>query len=145
VNFLARKAEKQAISAVVDLFENPDADNLVEVTPAPLAAVPVPKAPSRKRSKPAAATAVAGQGYLPGLSRRGRPRLKNPLSASDRAKAHRERHVAEGGKRLEILLTAEVNAALEGLVDHFQEPRAVLIARLIQREANRIQRKKPTA
>ncbi len=131
---------------MVDLFENPDADNLVEVTPAPLAAVPVPKAPSsRKRSKPAAATAVAGQGYLPGLSRRGRPRLKNPLSASERAKAHRERHVAEGGKRLEILLTAEVIAALEGLVDHFQEPRAILIARLIQREAKRIQRKKPPA
>ncbi len=130
---------------MVDLFENPDADNLVRVTPAPLAAVSVPKATSRKRSKPAAATAVAGQGYLPGLSRRGRPRLKNPLSASERAKAHRERHVAEGGKRLEILLTAEVIAALEGLVGHFQEPRAILIARLIQREAKRIQRKKPPA
>lgn len=129
---------KKVEPVIADLFPKPESIKDSETLPA-IDAVPK-KALARKRSKGVAAS--TGQGYLPGLSRRGRPRLENPVPASERAKASRQRRVAEGDRRLEVLLTADVNRALEALIEHFQEPRAAVIARLIERESVRLQRKK---
>lgn len=81
---------------------------------------------------------ASGQGFLPGLSRRGRPRLITPISAVDRTAEHRRQRIANGAKRVEIILEANVSKALDRLADHHGEPRSDVIANLIRKAAARL-------
>lgn len=95
-----------------------------------------------KKAKPRTSsntTALPGvQPFLPGLSRRGRPRSKNPIPASVRAIESRKKRMREGLKRVELLLPPDVAAQLELLVKHFHVPRAEIISRLIAKAAKKI-------
>jgi hypothetical protein len=91
--------------------------------------------------KPNAAPSAAnlpGQGFLPGLSRRGRPRLAKPISAVERTAEHRRKRIANGAKRVEIILDSDVSQALDRLAEHHQEPRSDVIATLIRKAATRL-------
>lgn len=92
-------------------------------------------------SKPSTASATAnlpGQGFLPGLSRRGRPRLTKPISAVERTAEHRRKRIANGAKRVEIILDSDVSQALDRLAEHHQEPKSDVIAALIRKAATRL-------
>ncbi len=71
------------------------------------------------------------QAYLPGLSRRGRPRSKNPITAVERTAEHRRKRLAEGAKRVEMILAPEVARQLEALAEQYKEPRSEVIATLV--------------
>jgi hypothetical protein len=93
-----------------------------------------------KASTPSVADSTArlpGQGFLPGLSRRGRPRLSKPISAVERTAEHRRKRIANGAKRVEIILDRDVSQALDRLAEHHQEPRSDVIATLIRKAAKR--------
>jgi hypothetical protein len=95
---------------------------------------------SVKASTPGVAESTArlpGQGFLPGLSRRGRPRLAQPISAVERTAEHRRKRIANGAKRVEIILDRDVSQALDRLAEHHQEPRSDVIATLIRKAAKR--------
>lgn len=81
---------------------------------------------------------LPGQGFLPGLSRRGRPRLDKPISAVERTAEHRRKRIANGARRVEIILDADVSRALDRLAEHHKEPRSEVIAMLIRKAASRI-------
>ncbi len=81
---------------------------------------------------------LPGQGFLPGLSRRGRPRLAKPVSAVERTAEHRRKRIANGAKRVEIILDSEVSKALDRLAAHHQEPKSDVIAALIRKAATRL-------
>lgn len=81
------------------------------------------------------------QPFLPGLSRRGRPRKKNPLPPVVRASESRKRRIGAGVKRIEVLLEPEVAVMLEALMAHHQASRVELLSQLIQKAAKRLQRK----
>jgi hypothetical protein len=125
------KITKQQLSFDTDFYAQPDGDIH---TPAPVVAKP-DKAKARKSKKPAPASL---QPFLPGLSRRGRPRSKNPIAPSVRASESRKRRIEAGVKRIELLLELTVGAELEALVDHFKVPRVEVISRLIGKAAKRI-------
>ena len=82
--------------------------------------------------------ALAGQGYLPGLSRRGRPRLDTPISAVERTAEHRRKRIEAGAKRVEMILDPEAARALDALAQHFKEPRSDVVATLILKAAHRL-------
>lgn len=94
---------------------------------------------TRKSVKPVA----TGQAFLPGLSRRGRPRSKNPISPTERASESRKRRIEAGVKRIELLLEPATMAELDRLVQHFNISRVELISRLIGKAAKRLQDKPP--
>lgn len=71
------------------------------------------------------------QAFLPGLSRRGRPRSKNPITAVERTAEHRRKRLAEGSKRVEMILAPEVARQLEALSAQYKEPRSEVIATLV--------------
>jgi len=71
------------------------------------------------------------QGFLPGLSRRGRPRSKNPITAVARTAEHRRKRLAEGSKRVEMILAPEVARQLDALAEQYKEPRSEVIATLV--------------
>jgi hypothetical protein len=81
---------------------------------------------------------LAGQAFLPGLSRRGRPRLKTPISAVERTAEHRRKRLEAGAKRLEMILDREVSIALDALAEHLNEPRSEVISTLILKAASRV-------
>ena len=83
-------------------------------------------------------TPLPGQGFLPGLSRRGRPRLAKPISAVERTAEHRRKRIANGAKRVEIILDSDVSKALDRLAEHHQEPKSDVIATLIRKAALRL-------
>lgn len=95
---------------------------------------------SSKRSKTNLTTPsnLPGQGFLPGLSRRGRPRLAQSISAVERTAEHRRKRIANGSKRVEIILERDVSQALDKLAEHFQEPKSDVIATLIRKAATRL-------
>jgi len=97
---------------------------------------------SRKTKKPGKPVAT-GQAFLPGLSRRGRPRSKNPISPTERASESRKRRIEAGVKRIELLLEPATTAELDRLVQHFKITRVEVISRLIGKAAKRIQDKPP--
>jgi hypothetical protein len=108
-SFLSRKIAMNVQDPL--LFELPDAEKPA-VSPQNAAS----GAKKAKRSGKAPATLPESlQPYLPGLSRRGRPRVKNPLPASARAIASRKRRLEAGMKRIELLLAPDTAAALERL------------------------------
>lgn len=93
--------------------------------------------PGRRRAAKQVAVA-SSQAYLPGLSRRGRPRLKNAKPAAVRASESRQRRVAAGAKRIELVLEAETIAQLDALTAYFKITRIELINRLVKKAAKRI-------
>lgn len=101
------------------------------------------KSPSKKtqaskaQAAPSAA-ALAGQAFLPGLSRRGRPRLQTPISAVERTAEHRRKRIEAGAKRLEMILDRDVSNALDALAEHFKEPRSEVISTLILKASARL-------
>ena len=98
-----------------------------------------PKKTQTYKSQPAlSAAALAGQAFLPGLSRRGRPRLKTPISAVERTAEHRRKRLEAGAKRLEMILDREVSIALDALAEHLNEPRSEVISTLILKAASRV-------
>ena len=99
---------------------------------------PAKKAKAKQTQPEPSAAALAGQGFLPGLSRRGRPRLKKPISAVERTAEHRRKRLEAGAKRLEMILDREVSNALDALAEHFKEPRSEVISTLILKTASRV-------
>ena len=82
--------------------------------------------------------AAAGQAYLPGLSRRGRPRLKNAASPAARALESRKKRLEGGARRIEFMLEPDVAAMLDALAEHFKESRVELVSRLLAKAARRV-------
>ncbi|MEI8402943.1 MAG: hypothetical protein WCG12_19225 [Alcaligenaceae bacterium] len=99
---------------------------------------PSKKAQASKTQVAPSAAALAGQAFLPGLSRRGRPRLQTPISAVERTAEHRRKRLEAGAKRLEMILDREVSHALDALAEHLKEPRSEVIATLITKAAARL-------
>jgi len=99
---------------------------------------PSKKAQAKQTQPEPRAAALAGQGFLPGLSKRGRPRLKTPISAVERTAEHRRKRLEAGAKRLEMILDREVSNALDALAEHFKEPRSEVISTLILKTASRV-------
>jgi uncharacterized membrane protein len=99
---------------------------------------PAKKAKAKQTQPEPSAAALVGQGFLPGLSRRGRPRLKKPISAVERTAEHRRKRLEAGAKRLEMILDREVSNALDALAEHFKEPRSEVISTLILKTASRV-------
>lgn len=93
------------------------------------------RAPKEATTKVAAATR---QAYLPGLSRRGRPRSANPMTAVQRTAEHRKKRLAEGARRVEMILDPDVAKSLDLLAAHYNEPRSDVVAMLIRKAAGRI-------
>ena len=93
--------------------------------------------PHKAQPAPSAA-ALAGQAFLPGLSRRGRPRLQTPISAVERTAEHRRKRLEAGAKRLELILDRDVSTALDALAEHLKEPRSEVISTLILKAASRV-------
>jgi len=96
------------------------------------------KAQSPKAQPAPSAAALAGQAFLPGLSRRGRPRLQTPISAVERTAEHRRKRLEAGAKRLELILDRDVSTALDALAEHLKEPRSEVISTLILKAATRV-------
>lgn len=99
------------------------------------------KAAGQRKTKVAPRATVPilpGQGFLPGLSRRGRPRLEKPISAVERTAEHRRKRIANGAKRVEIILDSDVSQALDKLAEHHREPRSDVIASLIRKAVVRL-------
>ena len=109
-----------------------------------VAAADVASTPARKKSVPnsksvgRAAPPAARQAFLPGLSRRGRPRSPNPVSAVQRTAEHRKKRLAEGARRVEMILAPDVAIALDALATHYSEPRSDVVAGLILKAAARV-------
>ena len=134
----------------VDLFGVPDELNnsieeLKKRSPRKASVKPAATATKRDKSVKASTSSVAesttrlpGQGFLPGLSRRGRPRLAQPISAVERTAEHRRKRIANGAKRVEIILDRDVSQALDRLAEHHQEPRSDVIATLIRKAMARL-------
>jgi len=95
-------------------------------------------AQASKKNTAAPVIDLPGQAFLPGLSRRGRPRLAQPISAVERTAEHRRKRIANGAKRVEIILDSDVSQALDRLAHHHQEPRSDVIATLIRKAAARL-------
>lgn len=83
------------------------------------------------------------QAFLPGLSRRGRPRSKNPITAVERTAEHRRKRLAEGSKRVEMILAPEVARQLEALAEQYKEPRSEVIATLVTKAFMKVFKAKP--
>jgi len=106
-----------------------------------------PKRASDKRPSALASHAtnqtgvLPGQGFLPGLSRRGRPRLPVPISPVQRTAEHRRKRIEAGAKRVEIILDKDISGALDALAEHYKEPRSDVIATLIAKAASKVLKK----
>ncbi len=96
------------------------------------------KTQANKTQPAPSAAALAGQAFLPGLSRRGRPRLPTPISAVERTAEHRRKRLEAGAKRVEMILDRDVSSALDALAEHFKEPRNEVISTLILKAASRV-------
>lgn len=102
---------------------------------------PLKKNQSSKTQPEPSAAALAGQAFLPGLSRRGRPRLQTPISAVERTAEHRRKRIEAGAKRLEMILDRDVSNALDALAEHLKEPRSEVISTLILKASARLLRR----
>ncbi len=108
--------------------EMPDSDNRASVR----------KSTKTIQTRKSGKALANGQTFLPGLSRRGRPRSKNPISPTERASESRKRRIDAGVKRIELLLEPAAIADLDRLVEHFKTSRVEIISRLIAKAAKRI-------
>lgn len=135
-----------------DLFGIPDALNGIKKKRADRSSIPRQQTgkrkvepigqtkPERKAAQKTPVPVLPGQGFLPGLSRRGRPRLVKPISAVERTAEHRRKRIANGAKRVEIILESDVFQSLDRLAEHHKEPRSDVIASLIRKAAARLKR-----
>jgi len=123
------KKEKFQLSFDEHIYTNPAADNI---------GTKQVQAKRIAKAKPAKAPAASLQPFLPGLSRRGRPRSKNPVPATVRAMESRKRRIEAGVKRVELFLTPGIAADLDLLTDHYKISRTEVISRLIAKSAKRI-------
>ena len=123
---------KQQLSFGTDFYPQPDGD-IRKPDPVQGKSVKAKRSSKTKGSAP-----VSLQPFLPGLSRRGRPRSKNPIAPSVRASESRKRRIEAGVKRIELLLEPAVAADLDALVEHFKVPRVEVICRMITKAAKRI-------
>ena len=99
------------------------------------------KSASKAKSGGRAAPTLVKQAFLPGLSRRGRPRLPNPVSAVQRTAEHRKKRIEEGARRVEMILAPEVAGALDALAAHYHQPRSDVVSGLILKAAARLLRR----
>lgn len=139
-----KKSQKIQEPIILDLFSDPATSNNQPVTVARIKKTRTPKPRA-----PAATTVVAEsiapaiaskreksspefkQAFLPGLSRRGRPRSKDPISAVERTAKHRRERLDAGSKRVEVILSPEVATGLEALAAHYKEPKSEVVSALI--------------
>ena len=140
----AKQTSKSASAGTLKLFDDfavkvgevrgdgVDAADGVSSTAARKNAVPKSKSVAR------AASPAARQAFLPGLSRRGRPRSPNPVTAVQRTAEHRKKRLAEGARRVEMILAPDVAIALDALATHYSEPRSDVVAGLILKAAARV-------
>jgi len=141
---------------VLDLFGEPDI-NFLPPTPSTIKekkekpnAVKILKTGDASAQQPALKVAPANpdhnfqQAFLPGLSRRGRPRSKNPITAVERTAEHRRKRLAEGAKRVEMILAPEVARQLEALAEQYKEARSEVIATLVTKAYLKVFKTKPT-
>lgn len=122
--------KKEQLSFDEAIYTQPVSDNSVPFEPRPV----------KPRIKPKTQTAPPAklQPFLPGLSRRGRPRSKNPIPATVRATESRKRRIEAGAKRIELLVAPEIAADIELLSSHFRVSRVEIISRLVAKAAKRI-------
>lgn len=125
------KTKKDQLAFDEAIYTNPVDENTAKL----VGTVPT-KPRIRIKAKPVPTESL--QPFLPGLSRRGRPRSKNPVPATVRATESRKRRLAAGIKRIELLLSPEIAADLDLLTDHFKVARVDLISRLLAKAAQRI-------
>jgi hypothetical protein len=114
------------------IYTQPVSNNAVSATPEPKPAKPKIKL----KTQPTAPASL--QAFLPGLSRRGRPRSKNPIPATVRATESRKRRIEAGTKRIELLVAPEIAADIDLLSSHFRVSRVEIISRLVAKAAKRI-------
>jgi hypothetical protein len=126
------KITKQQLLFETDFYPQPDGDIR---KPDSVSEKPGKTKATRKVKEPVQASL---QPFLPGLSRRGRPRSQNPIPPSVRASESRKRRIEVGVKRIELLLEPTVAAELDLLVGHFKVPRVEILSRLISKAAKRI-------
>jgi hypothetical protein len=116
------------------IYEQPVSDDATPSAPEPK---PKPAKPKIKlKTKPVAPASL--QPFLPGLSRRGRPRSKNPIPATVRATESRKRRIEAGTKRIELLVAPEIAADIDLLSSHYRVSRVEIISRLVAKAAKRI-------
>lgn len=123
------KKEKHQLSFDEYIYTNPAAESIDTKHK---------QAKPAAKAKPAKTLAASLQPFLPGLSRRGRPRSKNPIPATVRATESRKRRIEAGVKRIELFLSPETATDLDLLTDHYKISRAEVISRLIAKSAKRV-------
>lgn len=126
------KNSKKQLSFDRDIYPNPDMNILQP--PLSESSKTKKKAPRKTPGKAPAAL----QAFLPGLSRRGRPRSKNPVPATVRATESRKRRIEAGVKRIELLVAPEIAADLDLLTEHYRVTRVEILGRLITKAAKRV-------
>ena len=140
----AKQTPKSASEATLKLFDDFSArvgglDGRGSAATAELVSRPARKKTAQNRKTGAQATPPAArQAFLPGLSRRGRPRSSNPVTAVQRTAEHRKKRIAEGARRVEMILAPDVAIALDALATHYSEPRSDVVAGLILKAAARV-------
>jgi hypothetical protein len=92
----------------------------------------------KRKGKTVAAISESQQPFLPGLSRRGRPRSENPIPATIRASLSRKRRTEAGVMRVELLLEPSIAEKLVTLTEHYKISRVDIVSRLIAQAAKRI-------
>lgn len=129
------KASTSQLSLDVDTYTQPDSVKDKRISASE------PLAKSRQNRKIQAPIPESKQPFLPGLSRRGRPRSPNPVPPTLRATQSRQRRLESGSKRIELFLEPAVASDLERLVEHFKVARSEIISRLIIKTAKRLSSK----
>jgi hypothetical protein len=130
--------------SLLPLFDDEESQTQLVETPAKAGAL---KRASKRLKAPqgnaiaGAVSAMPGQGFLPGLSRRGRPRLAKPISPVERTAEHRRKRLEAGAKRVEIILDKDISHALDALAEHYKEPRSDVISTLIAKAATKVLKK----
>ncbi|MCC7225185.1 MAG: hypothetical protein IT507_00665 [Burkholderiaceae bacterium] len=64
--------------------------------------------------------------------------MPNPVSAVQRTAEHRKKRIAEGARRVEMILAPDVASALDALAAHYREARSDVVAGLILKAAARV-------
>lgn len=134
---MSSKIQSKQLSLETDLFVRPDATEQAKPDQPKR-----PKQGKRAPAKKAPPLPESQQPFLPGLSRRGRPRLPNPIPPTVRASESRRRRTEAGAKRVELVLDRSVADQLDALVEHFRVSRVEVIARLISKAAGKLVAKK---
>lgn len=128
------KDRKEQLTFDSEIYTEADSGNFPSGSP------PTPQTKTKMPRKARATVSASLQPFLPGLSRRGRPRSTHPVPATERAAASRQRRMEAGTKRIEFLLAPEVAADLDFLASHFRISRVELVSRLLAQSAKRIRR-----